>query len=130
MKEQKIPETINEYIANASVSVQERLQKLDEIIKLTAPEAKEKISYRMPAYTLDGGILLYFAAHTNHIGLYPYASTVDAFKKELTGYKTAKGSIQFPNDKPLPIDLIKRIVEFRVNEKRQKRASKPGKASR
>ncbi|MDP4223423.1 MAG: DUF1801 domain-containing protein [Bacteroidota bacterium] len=129
MRQEKIPETINEYITNSPVNIQERLKKLNETIKHTAPEAKEKISYGMPAYTLNG-ILVYFAAHTNHIGFYPYPSAVEAFKKELTGYNTAKGSIQFPNDKPLPLDLIKRIVEFRVNEKRQNKASKPAKVSK
>ncbi len=129
MKQEKPPQTIEEYIANTPVSIRDRLNKLSEIIKNSAPEAKEKISYGMPAYALNG-ILVYFAAHPNHIGFYPTPSAVVAFKKELKDYHTAKGSIKFPNDKPLPVELIKRIVEFRVNENKQKKPVKPVKASR
>lgn len=128
MNKVKGPETIEEYIENAPVSIQDRLNKLNEIIKNAAPEAREKISYGMPAYALNG-ILVYFAAHTNHIGFYPYPSAIEAFKTELTGYHSSKGSIQFPNDKPLPVELIRRIVEFRVNEKKQKKAVRQAKAS-
>ena len=70
----------------------------------------------MPSFTLNG-LLLYFAGHTNHIGLYPYPSAIEAFKEELSKYHTAKGSIQFPNNEPLPMSLITRIIEFRVKEK-------------
>jgi uncharacterized protein YdhG (YjbR/CyaY superfamily) len=121
MQQIKKPDTIEEYIESSPAGIQDKLYKLNEVIRNAAPEAKEKISYGMPAYTLNG-ILVYFAAHTNHIGFYPYPSAIEAFKKELTMYHTAKGSVQFPNDKPLPLDLIKRIVEFRVNEKRQNKA--------
>jgi uncharacterized protein YdhG (YjbR/CyaY superfamily) len=80
-----------------------------------APNAEEKISYQMPAFYLDG-ILVWFAAHPNHIGFYPRASAITKFKRELSRYKNAKGSVQFPLDEPLPVELIKRMVRFRVEE--------------
>lgn len=117
MKPDKIPQSIDEYIADFPADIQKKLKVLRETVKRIAPDAKEKISYRMPSFALNG-ILLYFAAHPNHIGLYPYPSALEAFKGELSKYHTAKGSIQFPNDQPLPMELIARIIEFRVNEKR------------
>ncbi len=116
MKPEKIPESIDEYIASFPAEVQKKLKELRMTINKLAPGAKEKISYRMPSFTLNG-TLMYFAGHANHVGLYPYPSAIRAFKKELSEYHTAKGSIQFPIDKPLPMDLIKKIVEFRVKEK-------------
>jgi uncharacterized protein YdhG (YjbR/CyaY superfamily) len=80
-----------------------------------APDAVEKISYGMPAYTFKG-MLIYFAAHTNHIGRYPYPSAMEAFKKEVAQYRTSKGTLQFQNEKPLPLKLIAEIVSFRVKE--------------
>ena len=77
----------------------------------------------MPAYKLNG-MLVYFAAHTNHIGLYPMASGIEAFQKELSAYKSAKGSVQFPNDKPLPTKLITNIIKFRVKENLDKAKAK------
>jgi uncharacterized protein YdhG (YjbR/CyaY superfamily) len=123
MKPEKPLQSIDEYIAGYPEEVQAKLKQLRQTVKRIAPEAREKISYSMPSFTLNG-TLLYFAAHPNHIGFYPYPSAIEAFKKELSQYHTAKGSIQFPIDKPLPLDLISRIVDFRVKEKRGKATAK------
>jgi uncharacterized protein YdhG (YjbR/CyaY superfamily) len=115
MKTTKVPENIDEYIANFPVHIQKKLNELRAIIKKAAPEAEEKISYQMPAFTLKR-ILVYFAGYTNHISFYPTSSGVETFKDELAGFKSSKGTIQFPIDKPLPADLITRIVIFRSKE--------------
>ena len=115
MKTTRIPINIDEYIAAFPLDIQTRLKKMRAAIKMASPESEEVISYRMPAFKMNG-ILVYFAAFRNHIGFYPTSSAVIAFKDELTGYKTARGSIQFPLNKPLPLDLIKKIVRFRVLE--------------
>jgi len=115
MKTTRVPDKIDEYITNFPVPVQEKLEELRGAIKKAAPEAEEKISYQMPAFTLKG-ILVYFAAHTNHIGFYPASNVVEKFKDELADYKCTKGTIQFPFDKPLPLDLITRIVIYRSTE--------------
>ena len=109
------PKTIEEYIDAAPAELQERLWKLHETIKAAAPGASEALKWSMPAYSYQK-ILLTFAVFKNHTGFYPMPSAVKAFKKELTKYKTAEGSIQFPHDKPLPLPLIKKIVKFRVKE--------------
>jgi uncharacterized protein YdhG (YjbR/CyaY superfamily) len=109
------PDPIDAYIAQFPDEVQERLRTLRKIIKDAAPEAEEKISYRMPTFFLHGN-LVYFAAFKHHIGLYPAPSGVEAFMAELSAYRSGKGSIQFPMDQPLPADLISRIVKFRVAE--------------
>jgi uncharacterized protein YdhG (YjbR/CyaY superfamily) len=108
-------ESIDEYISQFPPEVQEILKTLRKIIKESAPDAEEKISYQMPAFVLHGN-LVYFAAFKNHIGFYPTSSGIDAFKHELSEYKGAKGSVQFPIEKPLPYELISRIVKFRVAE--------------
>jgi uncharacterized protein YdhG (YjbR/CyaY superfamily) len=110
------PLTIEEYIAGYPADIQGRLRKLKAAVQKAAPDAIEKISYGMPAFTYSGMMLLYFAAHKNHIGLYPLTTAIEAFKEELLPYKTAKGSIQFPHEKPLPLQLISRIVAFRMEE--------------
>lgn len=107
--------SIDAYILNAPSEIQEKLVTLRKVIKESAPDAVEKISWQMPTFALHGN-LVHFAAHKNHIGFYPGSSGVEAFKKELTEYKWSKGAIQFPNDKPLPYDLIGKIVKFRVSE--------------
>ncbi len=112
-------ETIDEYIATFPEPVQKTLKKLRQTIKDSAPEAKETVSYQMPAFKLNG-ILVYFAVFKNHIGFYPTASGVSNFEKELTQYETSKGTIKFPIDKPIPLDLIRRIVTFRVKENMKK----------
>ncbi|MBP1908493.1 iron chaperone [Methanolobus bombayensis] len=108
---------IDGYVSMFPENVQNKLEELRMAIRETAPEAEETISYKMPTFRLNG-ILVHFAAYKNHIGFYPNPSGIAAFKDELSGYKHAKGSIQFPIDEPLPIDLIKRIVVFRVKENR------------
>jgi uncharacterized protein YdhG (YjbR/CyaY superfamily) len=107
--------TVDEYILQFSNDVQEILRKLRQVIKETAPEAEEKISYQMPTFYLYGN-LVHFAAYKNHIGFYPTPSGIEAFNDELSAYKGAKGSVQFPINKPVPFELIKQIVEFRVKE--------------
>ena len=110
---------INQYIASFPKGVQKLLEQVRMTIRKAAPQAEEVISYGMPAFKLNG-MLVWFAAHTNHIGLYPKATGIEAFKKELSRYKWAKGSVQFPLDKPLPLGLITKIVKFRVKENLQR----------
>jgi uncharacterized protein YdhG (YjbR/CyaY superfamily) len=117
--------SVNEYIAGFPEEIQNRLQSVRETIKKTAPEAEEVISYQMPAYKLNG-ILVYFAACKNHLGFYPASTGIASFTKELEGYKTSKGAVQFPYDQPVPMDLISRIVAFRVAENQEKKARKKG----
>ena len=107
--------SIDEYIATFPEEVQKMLEELRAVIKAAAPDAVEKISYQMPAFTLKGN-LVYFAAFKNHIGFYPAPRGIEAFKDELSVYAGGKGSIRFPIDKPLPLELIGRIVKFRVTE--------------
>ncbi len=111
------------YLQRFSKDVQHRLQKIRLTVKKAAPQAKEKISYGIPAFTLNG-MLVWFAAFKNHIGFYPRTSAIAAFEKELSAYKGAKGSVQFPFDKPLPLPLIRRIVKFRVKENLSKAKKK------
>jgi uncharacterized protein YdhG (YjbR/CyaY superfamily) len=108
-------ESIDEYISKFSPEVQEILKTLRKVIKESAPDADEKISYQMPTFALYGN-LVHFAAYKNHIGFYPAPSAIDAFKQELAPYKSAKGSVQFPIEKPLPYDLISKMVKFRAAE--------------
>ena len=112
------PKTIEEYIYAAPAEVQEKLWKLHECIRAAAQGATEGIKWGMPAYSYQK-ILVTFAVFKKHIGFYPMPSAIKAFAKELTKYKTAEGSVQFPRDKPLPLPLIKRIVRFRVKESKE-----------
>jgi uncharacterized protein YdhG (YjbR/CyaY superfamily) len=107
--------SIDEYIATFPAEIQKILGELRETIKAAAPEAEEKISYQMPTFALKGN-LVHFAAYKNHIGFYPTPSGIEAFKDELSVYEGAKGSIRFPIEKPLPLELISNIVKFRVAE--------------
>ena len=116
---QKRIANVDEYIAGFSVQHQQLLKQLREIVLKTAPDALEVISYNMPAYKYHG-MLAYFAAHTNHVGLYPMASGIKHFENELTKYITSKGTVQFPLDKKLPVTLIKNIIKFRVKENLEK----------
>jgi len=118
--------SIDEYIENFPQEVQLKLKELRKTIKASAPGAQEKISYQMPAFTLKG-YLVYFAAYKNHIGFYPASSGINEFKNELEGYESSKGTIKFPLDKPLPLELIKRIVKFRVAENLKNAEIKSGK---
>lgn len=111
----KMVNTIDEYIAQFSPEIQEKLQSLRKVIRETAPDAGEKISWAMPTFTLNGN-LVHFAAHKNHIGFYPGPIGIEAFKESLTDFKYSKGAVQFPYSKPLPFDLIREIVAFRVSE--------------
>lgn len=119
MEPNRTPENIDEYIAGFSLPIQSLLEKLRATIKEAAPGATEKLSYRMPAFD-QNGILVYFAAYKNHIGFYPTSSPVVKFRDELAGYEFSKGAIRFPIDKPLPLDLISRIVKFRLKENLEK----------
>jgi len=119
------PESIEEYITASVPQIQGRLKQMHEAIKSAAPGSKEELKWSMPSYSYKR-ILVTFAAFKNHIGFYPTPSAVAAFAKELSKYKTAKGSIQFPHDQPLPLPLIKKITKFRVKEsKRQDALWKP-----
>ena len=113
--------TIDEYIEASPKDVQGILQRLRLTIRKAAPEAVETISYQMPTFKLNGKGLVYFAAFKNHIGLYPIPSGIEAFKKELSRYKQGKGSVQFPIDKPIPYDLVRRIVRFRAKENQERK---------
>jgi uncharacterized protein YdhG (YjbR/CyaY superfamily) len=118
---------IDEYIASFPEEIQVILEQVRATIHEAAPDAKETISYQMPAFALEG-ILVYFAAFKNHIGFFPTASGVAHFEKELMKYKTSKGTIQFPLDRPIPFDLIRKIVLFRVKENLAKAKRKKGKS--
>jgi uncharacterized protein YdhG (YjbR/CyaY superfamily) len=115
MEKRKTPESVEAYISEYPSEIQKKLNDIRKVVRRNAPEAVEKISYGMPAYTFKG-MLLYFAVHINHIGLYPYPSAIEAFRQETTQYQTSKGTIRFPLDKPLPLKLISEIVSFRVQE--------------
>ena len=116
MLSQKIkPQTIEEYIAVAPPETHKKLYQLLECIRKAAPGAEESLKWRMPAFSLKK-ILVTFAVFKNHIGFYPMPSAIKAFAKELSKYKTASGSVQFPLDEPLPLPLITRIIKFRVKE--------------
>lgn len=117
------PKDIDQYISGFPEEIQKPLEELRATIKKGAPEAEEVISYGMPAFKLNG-MLVYFAGYKNHIGFYPTASGIEPFKKELSIYKWAKGSIQFPLGNPLPSGLITKIVKFRVTENLQKAKKK------
>lgn len=106
-------QTIDEYIAQYPEDIQAILKEIRKVIRAAAPDATEKISYQMPAFD-QHGILVYFAAFKKHIGFFPTAEGIAAFEHELSGYKWSKGTIQFPLDKPMPCDLITRIVKHRV----------------
>ena len=117
------PQTIDEYIASFPGDVQEILQKIRMTIHEAAPDATEKISYQMPTFYLHGN-LVHFAAFKEHIGFYPVPTGIKKFEKELSVYKQGKGSVQFPLDQPMPYDLIRKIVEFRVKENLKNAAAK------
>ncbi|MFN8521657.1 MAG: DUF1801 domain-containing protein [Chloroflexota bacterium] len=119
-----VPGDVDEYIAGFPPDVRERLRQVRGLILEVAPEAVEKIGYGMPTYVLHGN-LVHFAAYKAHIGLYPTPSGTEAFAAEIARYRSGKGSIQFPLDEPLPLDLIRRIVEFRVKENLEREAARP-----
>lgn len=116
-------ESIDEYISSFPLEVQERLETLRKVIQEAAPDAQERINYQMPTFVLQGN-LVHFAAYKKHIGFYPAPSGIAAFKQELSVYKGAKGSVQFPLEKPLPYELISGIVKFRAAENIEQAAAK------
>lgn len=120
---QTTPKDIDEYIAGFPKDVQKILEKIRKTIRKVAPDAKEKISYQMPTFTLEGN-LVHFAAFKKHIGFYPVPTGIEKFKKELSAYEGGKGSVRFPLDKPIPYDLIGKIVAFRVKENLEKAEAK------
>lgn len=115
----KKPKNIDEYIEQFPKNVQGILEKIRKIVQKTAPDASEAISYGLPTYKLNGN-LVHFGAWKNHIGFYPTPSGTKMFKKELSKYEGAKGSVKFLLNKPIPLDLIKKIVKFRVEESKNK----------
>jgi len=110
------PSTVDEYISMFQPEIQAVLEKVRSTIKQSAPNATEAMSYAIPTFKLCGKNLIHFAAFTNHVGFYATPTGHEAFKEELSVYKQGKGSVQFPLDQPMPLDLIKRIVAYRVNE--------------
>jgi uncharacterized protein YdhG (YjbR/CyaY superfamily) len=115
MENKQAPQNIDEYIAQFSPEIQTIMQTVRQTIREAAPQAVEKISWQMPTFYLHGN-LIHFAGNKSHLGLYPGAGGVEHFLPELTEYKTSKGAIQFPYVKPMPLELIQRIVKFRVAE--------------
>jgi uncharacterized protein YdhG (YjbR/CyaY superfamily) len=119
MHNKVVIKNVDDYIKQFPENVQASLQKLRNTIKIAAPKADEVISYMMPAYKYNG-ILVYFAGYKNHIGFYAAPTGHKTFKKDLAIYKSGKGSVQFPLDKPLPLLLISKIVKYRVAENLEK----------
>jgi uncharacterized protein YdhG (YjbR/CyaY superfamily) len=117
------PKDIDEYIAGFPSEIRELLQKIRMTIRKAAPEAEEAIKYQMPTFVLNGN-LVHFAAFKRHIGFYPAPMGIEKFKEELSAYPGAKGSVQFPFDRPIPFDLIGRIVEYRVEKNWEAAAAK------
>jgi uncharacterized protein YdhG (YjbR/CyaY superfamily) len=113
---QTTPKTLDEYIAGFPKDVQEILEKVRMTIRNAAPDAEEKISYQMPTFMLNGTYLIYFAGYKKHIGIYPAPIENPEFKESLSVYASGKGTVKFPLDKPIPFDLISKIVKFRVKE--------------
>lgn len=117
------PINVDEYISGFAEDIRQKLQLVRSTIKESAPLAEEVISYSMPAFR-QNGILVYYAAHKEHIGFYPTSSGMLAFKDELSEFKTSKGAVQFPFNKSLPVNLIQEIVKFRVKENAEKATNK------
>lgn len=120
---QDSPEDIDEYIAGFPLEVQEILEQIRITIRKAAPDADEAIKYRIPTFVLNEN-LVHFAAFKNHVGFYPTPSGIEKFKDELSLYKSAEGSVQFPIDKPIPLRLIRKIVAFRVKQAQAKALAK------
>lgn len=115
------PTTIDEYIAGFPEEIQLILQQVRQTIKKAAPDAVEAIKYAIPTFVLNGN-LVHFAGYKHHIGFYPAPMGLEAFKNELSGYKGSKGAVQFPIDQPMPLDLITKIVKFRIQKNLEKSA--------
>jgi uncharacterized protein YdhG (YjbR/CyaY superfamily) len=117
----RVAANIDEYIAAFPAAVQRRLQSIRRTVKKVVPDAQERISYQIPTFTL-GGNLIHFAAFKTHIGVYPGPAAIEALRADLAGFRTAKGTVQFPLDAPMPLTLIERLVRFRIAE-RSRRAN-------
>jgi uncharacterized protein YdhG (YjbR/CyaY superfamily) len=124
--EKRTPKNIDEYTAGFPEEVQAILEKLRATIRASAPDAEETISYQIPTFTLKGN-LVHFAAYKKHIGFYPTSTGIEKFKNELSAFEGAKGSVKFPLDKPIPFDLVSKIVKFRVKENLERASAKGGK---
>jgi uncharacterized protein YdhG (YjbR/CyaY superfamily) len=118
------PTTIDEYVASFPEDVQAALEQVRATIREAAPEAAEAISYGIPTFKLNGKNLVHFGGFKSHIGFYPTPTGIESFKKELSAYKEGKGSVQFPLDQPMPLDLINRMVRYRVEQMAGKAAKK------
>ena len=112
--------TVDEYIAGFPKETQEVLEQIRSLIKKTAPAAVEKISYAIPAFNLNNQNIIYFAGYKNHVSVYPVPKGDEAFQKEIAGFRTGKGTLQFPLDKSLPLQLIKKVVKHSINQNAEK----------
>ena len=121
---QPAPTTIDAYIAAFPLEVQTMLEQIRVAIRETAPDAQETVSYAMPTFTLNGHYLVYFAAYKKHIGLYPSPIGVEEFQEAVSLYGAGKGTMKFPLDQPIPFDLIRNVVRFRVKEHAERAAAK------
>lgn len=119
MPDRSAAASIDAYIAGFAPATQERLEQLRALVHELVPAATETISYAIPTFDLHGKHLVHFAGFAKHIGFYPTPTGMEEFKDDLARYKTGKGSVQFPLDQPLPVDLIRRIVEYRIGEVRR-----------
>ena len=119
-----IANNIDEYIAGFPKEIQKTLKLIRAAIKKAAPDAEETISYAIPTFTLNGHYLIYFAGYKNHVSIYPAPRGNENFKDELSQYKGGKGTVQFPLDKPIPLNLLGRIVKFRIKENLKKASAK------
>lgn len=120
----KKPASMDEYITGFPIQTQTVLEQVRAIIKNTAPDAEETISYAIPTFTINKKYLVYFAGYKNHVSLYPAPTGNAAFEKEMMLYRSGKGTVQFPLDKPLPVDLIKKIVKYRIKENLKQQKSR------
>jgi uncharacterized protein YdhG (YjbR/CyaY superfamily) len=118
METTSTPQSIDEYIAGFPENVQALMQQLRKTINEAAPEAKEKISWGLATFTLEGN-LIHFAGNKKHIGLYPGAEVIEVFKEKLNPFKTSKGTIQLPLDKPMPLPLVAEIVSFNIVRRKE-----------
>ncbi len=123
MKKRATPKSIDEYLSRLDDDQRQALEKLRRDIKAVAPRAEECISYQIPAFRLDGRMLVWFHAAATHCSFFPGAYPIEACKKELTKYSTSKGTIRFPPDEPLPATLVKKLVKARLQEQRERRTS-------
>ena len=124
MTKKTAPESVDDYIAGFPTDVQEILERIRTTIKKAAPRAEEKISYQIPCFSLKGRNLIHFAAYKKHVGVYPAPRGIEEFKEALAIYGDGKATLRFPLDQPIPFDLIRRIVKFRMKASAQKPSTK------